>query len=285
MTGRQSPGVQPSYAHRRRTRCRRRGVHRGWLRRGARRRRLGGGEFRPAAGARLSRRRHGRLPGPRQHPADPELHRPGGPVQHGVHVRQRPRDPRPPRGAYRATAGPEPWRSATRCSTPRPTTRRTTTAGCARPTTSGRTSSSTASPQPDGFVRADGTANVGTQFGFTGTAVGDMAWAGIALSALARRTGARRFLAGAVRIGDVDRADRPYRRAPRRLQVRGQRGEREAAVHLDRAQHRPGLPLRTARPAHRGPGVAGAARAGRGLRRRRCGSRPAASSTPAPTTA
>ncbi|MGI5198475.1 Tat pathway signal sequence domain protein [Streptomyces sp. CA-288835] len=57
------------------------------------------------------------------------------------------------------------------------------------------------SPQPDGFVRADGTANVGTQFGFTGTAVGDMAWAGIALSALARRTGARRFLDGAVRIG------------------------------------------------------------------------------------
>jgi len=57
------------------------------------------------------------------------------------------------------------------------------------------------SPQPDGFVRADGTANVGTQFGFTGTAVGDMAWAGIALSALARRTGFRRFLTGAVRIG------------------------------------------------------------------------------------
>ncbi|MDW4906921.1 Tat pathway signal sequence domain protein [Streptomyces sp. ADMS] len=55
--------------------------------------------------------------------------------------------------------------------------------------------------QPDGFVRADGTANVGTQFGFTGTAVGDMAWAGIALSALARRTGKRRFLDGAVRIG------------------------------------------------------------------------------------
>ncbi|WP_330290197.1 Tat pathway signal sequence domain protein [Streptomyces sp. NBC_00576] len=55
--------------------------------------------------------------------------------------------------------------------------------------------------QPDGFVRADGTANVGTQFGFTGTAVGDMAWAGIALSALAGRTGKRRFLDGAVRIG------------------------------------------------------------------------------------
>ncbi|MDO0912824.1 Tat pathway signal sequence domain protein [Streptomyces sp. DT2A-34] len=58
------------------------------------------------------------------------------------------------------------------------------------------------SRQPDGFVRADGTVNVGTQFGFTGTAVGDMAWAGIALSALARRTGERRFLDGAVRIGE-----------------------------------------------------------------------------------
>ncbi|KUL45147.1 hypothetical protein [Streptomyces regalis] len=58
------------------------------------------------------------------------------------------------------------------------------------------------SRQPDGFVRADGSANVGTQFGFTGTAVGDMAWAGIALSALARRTGERRFLYGAVRIGE-----------------------------------------------------------------------------------
>ncbi|MPY59494.1 Tat pathway signal sequence domain protein [Streptomyces spongiae] len=58
------------------------------------------------------------------------------------------------------------------------------------------------SRQPDGFVRPDGTANVGTQFGFTGTAVGDMAWAGIALSALAGRTGQRRFLDGAVRIGE-----------------------------------------------------------------------------------
>jgi hypothetical protein len=69
------------------------------------------------------------------------------------------------------------------------------------------------SPQPDGFVRADGTANVGTQFGFTGTAVGDMAWAGIALCALARRTGERRFLTGAVRIGEwierVGRTDEP----------------------------------------------------------------------------
>ncbi|KUO17288.1 Tat pathway signal sequence domain protein [Streptomyces dysideae] len=65
------------------------------------------------------------------------------------------------------------------------------------------------SRQPDGFVRADGTANVGTQFGFTGTAVGDMAWAGIALSALARRTGEPRFLAGAVRIAEwIERTGR-----------------------------------------------------------------------------
>ncbi|WP_141203366.1 Tat pathway signal sequence domain protein [Streptomyces griseorubiginosus] len=69
------------------------------------------------------------------------------------------------------------------------------------------------SPQPDGFVRADGTANVGTQFGFTGTAVGDMAWAGVALASLAARTGQRRFLTGAVRIGEwierVGRTDEP----------------------------------------------------------------------------
>ena len=58
------------------------------------------------------------------------------------------------------------------------------------------------SPQPDGLVRPDGTANVGTQFGFTGTAVGDMAWAAIALAALARKTRSRRFLDGAVRIGE-----------------------------------------------------------------------------------
>src|ERR1044071_7293685 len=30
-------------------------------------------------------------------------------------------------------------------------------------------------PQPDGFVRADGKANLGWQFGFTGTTVGEMA--------------------------------------------------------------------------------------------------------------
>ena len=38
-------------------------------------------------------------------------------------------------------------------------------------------------------------------FGFTGTAVGDMSWTGLALAQLARTTGARRYLDGAVRIG------------------------------------------------------------------------------------
>ena len=57
-------------------------------------------------------------------------------------------------------------------------------------------------PQPDGFVRADGRANIGAQFGFLGTAVGDMAWSAIALAALARRTRDRRYRTGAVRIGE-----------------------------------------------------------------------------------
>src|SRR3954452_23772596 len=57
-------------------------------------------------------------------------------------------------------------------------------------------------PQPDGFVRTDGKANVGVQFGFTGTAAGDMAWAGIALARLAGRTRSARYRAGAARIGE-----------------------------------------------------------------------------------
>ncbi|HEY0637182.1 MAG TPA: hypothetical protein VGD67_06010, partial [Pseudonocardiaceae bacterium] len=57
-------------------------------------------------------------------------------------------------------------------------------------------------PQPDGFVRADGRANVGAQFGFLGTAVGDMAWSALALAALARRTRDHRYRDGAVAIGE-----------------------------------------------------------------------------------
>ena len=57
-------------------------------------------------------------------------------------------------------------------------------------------------PQPDGFVRADGAANVGWQFGFLGTAVGDMAWPGIALLQLFGATRDQRYLRAAVRIGE-----------------------------------------------------------------------------------
>lgn len=56
-------------------------------------------------------------------------------------------------------------------------------------------------PQPYGFIRPDGTANIGSQFGFLGTAVGDMAWPGIALVQLYRETRQRRYLRAAVRIG------------------------------------------------------------------------------------
>jgi len=57
-------------------------------------------------------------------------------------------------------------------------------------------------PQPDGFVRADGFANVGWQFGFLGTAVGDMAWPGIALLQLYGATRDPRYRDAAVRIGE-----------------------------------------------------------------------------------
>lgn len=57
-------------------------------------------------------------------------------------------------------------------------------------------------PQPHGFVLPDGTANIGWQFGFLGTAVGDMAWPGIALVQLYEATGDARYRAAAVRIGE-----------------------------------------------------------------------------------
>ncbi|MGS0685567.1 Tat pathway signal sequence domain protein [Nakamurella sp. GG22] len=57
-------------------------------------------------------------------------------------------------------------------------------------------------PQPYGFVLPDGNANIGFQFGFLGTAVGDMAWPGIALVQLYRRTRRRKYLDAAVRIGE-----------------------------------------------------------------------------------
>jgi hypothetical protein len=52
-------------------------------------------------------------------------------------------------------------------------------------------------PSPYGLVLPDGTANIGWQFGFLGTAVGDMAWPGIALVRLYVATGDERYLHGA----------------------------------------------------------------------------------------
>jgi hypothetical protein len=52
------------------------------------------------------------------------------------------------------------------------------------------------------FVRPDGSVNLaGSPFDFQGSAVGDMAWAAIALARLHVRTGDRRYLDGAVRLG------------------------------------------------------------------------------------
>lgn len=55
-------------------------------------------------------------------------------------------------------------------------------------------------PSPYGLVLPDGTANIGWQFGFLGTAVGDMAWPGIALVRLYAATGDARYLEGARKI-------------------------------------------------------------------------------------
>lgn len=55
-------------------------------------------------------------------------------------------------------------------------------------------------PSPYGLVLPDGTANIGWQFGFLGTAVGDMAWPGIAFVRLYAATHDRRYLEGARRI-------------------------------------------------------------------------------------
>lgn len=51
------------------------------------------------------------------------------------------------------------------------------------------------------FVHADGSPNPGWEWGFTGTAVGDMAWTGLALAQLARRTTIGTYLDGVKRIG------------------------------------------------------------------------------------
>ncbi len=62
-----------------------------------------------------------------------------------------------------------------------------------------------------GLVLPDGTANIGWQFGFLGTAVGDMAWPGMGLLHLHRATHDSRYLDGARRIGNwiIDVATNP----------------------------------------------------------------------------
>jgi hypothetical protein len=53
----------------------------------------------------------------------------------------------------------------------------------------------------DTFVNDDETAHFGSEFGLTGTAVGDMSWSGIALAQLARRVPRGPYLDGALKIG------------------------------------------------------------------------------------
>jgi hypothetical protein len=55
--------------------------------------------------------------------------------------------------------------------------------------------------QPDGFVRDDGTVNIGGAFGFTASGTGEQAWAALALCALHRNTGDGRMIDGAIRLG------------------------------------------------------------------------------------
>ena len=78
-------------------------------------------------------------------------------------------------------------------------------------------------PQRYGFVLPDKTANIGWQFGFLGTAVGDMAWPGIALVQLYQRTRDQTYLRAATRIGDwiLDNAVSPGALGGFRLGVNG----------------------------------------------------------------
>ena len=54
----------------------------------------------------------------------------------------------------------------------------------------------------DDFILTGGNAHIAGEYNLTGTAVGDMAWAGIALAQLARATGIARYRTGAVRIAE-----------------------------------------------------------------------------------
>ena len=107
-------------------------------------------------------------------------------------------------------------------------------------------------PQPYGFVLPDGSANIGWQFGFLGTAVGDMAWPGIALVQLYQRTRDRALPAGGRpdrRPGSLTNAVSPGSLGGFRLGVNG--ANEPIAERLHRAQHRLRLVLRSAQPGKR----------------------------------
>ncbi|HEX5742125.1 MAG TPA: hypothetical protein VFY17_11325 [Pilimelia sp.] len=55
--------------------------------------------------------------------------------------------------------------------------------------------------QPYGFIRPDGAVNTDGPYDFRASHTGDLAWAGIALATLGRRTGLRRYTVGAARLG------------------------------------------------------------------------------------
>jgi hypothetical protein len=89
--------------------------------------------------------------------------------------------------------------------------------------------------QPDGFVRDDGTVNIGGAFGFVGSGTGEHAWAGIAWCALHQRTGDNRFLASAVAVArwlaDNCRSTRRLGGFTDGVDRNGERLRRVSAVH------------------------------------------------------
>ena len=121
-------------------------------------------------------------------------------------------------------------------------------------------------PQPYGFVLPDGTANIGWQFGFLGTAVGDMAWPGIALAQLFARTATA--ATSTPRSGSAPGSPRtrgpPSRWAASRS---GSTARTAGAERLDRAQHRLRRVLRHPARAHARRAWSKAADHARGVRR------------------
>ena len=174
-----------------------------------------------------------------------------GLFSHGLRVRRRACGLRAPRrGRRRAERLAGPW--ATASSTPRSTTRGYSDGRLRQAYNVGPYIFYDGNPQPYGFVRPDGSANIGSQFGFLGTAVGDMAWPGIALVQLYRRTRKRTLPRRRRPDRHLDHHQHLVRPVARRLPVRRQRRERTDPERLDRAQHRLRLVLRSSSTGPRG---------------------------------